>query len=116
MQDEVRGHDYDGEVRIVRFRRAGRSRGSLRSREELLEITLVNYLWPALTVLFSLRLLKRDGIPALPAGGWFDCHSISYKVMNRSCRTLGSSFPYSDLSTMTISLGNPLMFVATTFM
>jgi drug/metabolite transporter (DMT)-like permease len=32
--------------------------GLARSREQLLELALVNYLWPALTVLFSLPLLK----------------------------------------------------------
>ena len=35
--------------------------GLARNREQLLEIALVNYLWPALTVLFSLLLLKKRG-------------------------------------------------------
>jgi drug/metabolite transporter (DMT)-like permease len=33
--------------------------GLAKDREQLLEIALVNYLWPALTVLFSLPLLKK---------------------------------------------------------
>lgn len=33
--------------------------GRARDREQLLEIALVNYLWPALTILFSLPLLKK---------------------------------------------------------
>lgn len=33
--------------------------GLARNRDQLLEIALVNYLWPALTVLFSLPLLKK---------------------------------------------------------
>jgi drug/metabolite transporter (DMT)-like permease len=33
--------------------------GLCRSRQQLLEIALVNYLWPALTILFSLPLLKQ---------------------------------------------------------
>jgi drug/metabolite transporter (DMT)-like permease len=33
--------------------------GLARSREQLLEIALVNYLWPALTIVFSLPLLKK---------------------------------------------------------
>jgi drug/metabolite transporter (DMT)-like permease len=33
--------------------------GLARDRDQLLEIALVNYLWPALTVLFSLRLLNK---------------------------------------------------------
>jgi drug/metabolite transporter (DMT)-like permease len=35
--------------------------GLARNREQLLEIALVNYLWPALTVLLSLALLKKRG-------------------------------------------------------
>jgi drug/metabolite transporter (DMT)-like permease len=33
--------------------------GLARDREQLLEVALVNYLWPALTILFSLALLKK---------------------------------------------------------
>lgn len=35
--------------------------GLARDREQLLEIALVNYLWPALTILLSLPLLKKRG-------------------------------------------------------
>ena len=35
--------------------------GLAKDREQLLEVALVNYLWPALTVLFSLPLLKKRG-------------------------------------------------------
>lgn len=35
---------------------------------QLLEIALVNYLWPALTILFSIPLLKKRGSPWLPLG------------------------------------------------
>lgn len=34
--------------------------GLAKSREQLLEIALVNYLWPALTIVFSLCLLKKQ--------------------------------------------------------
>jgi drug/metabolite transporter (DMT)-like permease len=33
--------------------------GLAKDREQVLEIALVNYLWPALTILFSLPLLKK---------------------------------------------------------
>jgi drug/metabolite transporter (DMT)-like permease len=33
--------------------------GLAKSREQVLEIALVNYLWPALTILLSLPLLKQ---------------------------------------------------------
>jgi drug/metabolite transporter (DMT)-like permease len=42
--------------------------GLARSREQLLEIALVNYLWPAATVLFSLPLLKQRARPLLWPG------------------------------------------------
>lgn len=35
--------------------------GLAKDREQLLEVALVNYLWPALTILFSLPLLKKRG-------------------------------------------------------
>ncbi len=42
--------------------------GMARSRQELLEIALVNYLWPALTVLGSVLLLKQRASPWLLPG------------------------------------------------
>jgi len=38
------------------------------TREQFLEIGLINYLWPALTVLFAVPILKRKAHPVLPLG------------------------------------------------
>ena len=44
--------------------------GLAKDREQVLEIALVNYLWPALTLLFSLPLLRhRAGLGLLPGTG-----------------------------------------------
>ena len=42
--------------------------GLAKDREQLLEVALVNYLWPALTVLLSLPLLKKRGSVWLAPG------------------------------------------------
>jgi drug/metabolite transporter (DMT)-like permease len=65
--------------------------GLARSREQLLEIALVNYLWPALTILFSLPLLKNRATRWLLPGTVLALTGV-FLVMTQSVRVSWMSF------------------------
>lgn len=65
--------------------------GCARDREQLLEVALVNYLWPALTVLFSLPLLRqRASLWLLP--GTVTALSGVFLVMTQGAQVSWQSF------------------------
>jgi len=71
-----------------------------RDRHQVLEVGLVNYLWPALTILFSLTILKRRANPLLLVPGTFVALAGVFTVM-----TQGGEFSWGSFAAnMT---GNP---------
>ena len=65
--------------------------GIAKDREQLLEIALLNYLWPALTILFSVILLKRPASLLLVPGTVLALIGV-FLAMTQSAHLSWSSF------------------------
>lgn len=65
--------------------------GLARSREQVLEIALVNYLWPTLTILFSIAILKKHGRAWLLPGTALALTGV-FLVMTQGAHVTWASF------------------------
>ena len=79
--------------------------GKLANRHQLLEIALINYLWPSLTILFSLFILRKRA-------GWWIAPGIALAITGAVLAIFqGTEFSLRELSRNVIA--NPLAYFIT---